>query len=48
MIQTVRDRNYKETVKQMKTSRRYTQMPNRIGELIDMMEACYESQEMEG
>jgi hypothetical protein len=48
MIQAVRGRNYKETVKQMKISRRYTQMPNRADELIDMMEACYESQEMEG
>ncbi len=38
--------NYKETVKQMKTSRRYIKIPNRTDEL-KMMEACYESQEME-
>ena len=47
MIQAVKDRNYKEVVKQMKTSRWYTQVPIRADELIVMMEACYESQEKE-
>jgi hypothetical protein len=35
MIRVVKNRNYKEALKQMKISRWYTQVPNRADELIE-------------
>jgi hypothetical protein len=35
MIRVVKNRNYKEALKQMKISRWYTQVPNKADELIE-------------